>query len=100
MKILYITYGQTPDYLSDSILHGFKELGHEIHEISDCWYLYKKNKSTNWKIKIPNEGKSYGFGYSLHGTLDDNLNSFGKYNLEELFEEKYYDFVFFANFFN
>lgn len=64
MKVLYLTDGQSEDYLRDSVFHGLREmLGEQAVDAVQIGSLYQSAKS---KLS-----KMYGGGYSLYTLLPE-----------------------------
>lgn len=72
MKVLYIAKGDLPDYQSDMVFHGLRSLyGSDCVDANKIWYMYKSDKELYWNSLVPNGGKSYGHGFTIHGKLPD-----------------------------
>jgi hypothetical protein len=96
MKILFISNGDFPDLQSDMILHGLKSLfGKDVIDVNQCWYMYKDLKEKYWDERIPNNGKSYGMGFTISGLLD-NLD-IDRTNIKERIYNKEFDFIIFGS---
>lgn len=74
MKLLYISVADLPDYQSDMIFHGLRTMyGPDCVDSNEMWYMYSDLKNTYWNLRAPNNGKSYGNGFTIAGTLK-NIN--------------------------
>lgn len=92
MKILFISKGDLPDLQSDMVLHGLKSLyGKDVIDINQCWYMYKDLKEKHWNERVPENGKSYGRGFTLFGLLD-NLE-INRTQIEERIYNKEFDLI-------
>ena len=68
MNILYIKEKDTPDYSSDALLHGLKNLdGVNVEEGSDdtSWYMYNTEESKNRWMEEWGNDKGAGFTAKL-----------------------------------
>jgi len=72
MKILFISKADFPDFQNDIIFHGGRSIfGDNFIDANRMWYMYKNDVKTSWNSRIPNNGKSFGRGFTLYGTFDD-----------------------------
>jgi hypothetical protein len=96
MKVLFITKGNLPDYQADTIMHGGRSvLGSDFVDANYPWYMYKKEKEQFWNIRVPDNGRSYGRGMTLHGTLDEcNVD---RTDLVSKIRKKYFDFIIYGS---
>jgi hypothetical protein len=96
MKVLFISKGDLPDYQSDTIIHGGRSvLGSDFVDANFAWYMYKKEKEQFWNTRVPDNGKSYGRGMTLHGTLDEC--DVDREDLISKIRNKYFDFVIYGS---
>ena len=66
MRILYISNGQSPDYLCDMVFHGLRcELGPEIVDLERVWYMY----ADEFGPGRHDQSKLYGRGFTVFGLL-------------------------------
>lgn len=71
-KVLFISRSDLPDFQSDMVFHGGRELlGDGFVDVNKVWYCYKTDKDRYWNTRVPENGKSYGGGFTLYGLLDD-----------------------------
>jgi len=70
MKILYISSFELPDFQADMAFHGFRSLfGADCVDYNHAWIMYDEDKKQYWNQRVPENGKSYGGGFTLYGTL-------------------------------
>jgi hypothetical protein len=95
MKILFIAKGDLPDFQSDMVFHGLRSLyGADCVDLHKIWHMYKKDKAEFWNQRVPENGKSYGRGFTLYGTLDDIDDSLrDTRDLYDKIRDKYFDYV-------
>jgi hypothetical protein len=71
MKVLFIGKADLPDFQSDMVFHGLRSLlGADCVDANEIWYMYADLKEKYWNSRVPNNGKSYGNGFTLYGLLD------------------------------
>jgi hypothetical protein len=93
MKILFIAKGDLPDFQSDMVFHGFRSLfGADCIDANKIWHMYKKDKEEFWNVRVPDNGKSYGRGFTLYGTLED-IDDTLRTDLIDKIRSKYFDYV-------
>lgn len=93
MKILFIAKGDLPDFQSDMVFHGLRSLyGADCVDANKIWHMYKKDKEEFWTQRVPEQGKSYGRGFTLYGTLDDIDDSL-RTDLPYQIKSKYFDYI-------
>jgi len=92
MKILLLTKPDKGEYLSDMVLHGFRELGIEITDYPRLWYMYEKDLTADGFNPI---GNVSGNGFTVFGTLPEDT-SIDRLDLQQKIKTTYYDFVIFA----
>ena len=96
MKILFLSAGNLPDFQSDMILHGLKTIyGKDVIDVNQCWYLYKDLKEKNWDRLVPENGKSYGKGFTLYGLLDDL--EVDRANIDQKIYNKEFDLIIYGS---
>lgn len=96
MKILYIAKGDLPDYQSDMLFHGLRSLyGADCVDANRIWYMYKSDKEEFWNKRVPNGGKSYGHGFTIHGKLAE-LTVY-RNDLSEKINNHFFDFVIYGS---
>lgn len=81
MKILYLSSAGFPDYLCDTIFHGFRTIyKQDCIDVNKLNYLYKNN------IKYP-----YGKGFTIGNLLEDiNID---RSDIELKIKNKYFDII-------
>lgn len=82
MNIIFFT-DKNEDYLSDSMLHGFRQLyGNSVIDFpkKDCMYK-----------SYPTEKKVYGNGFTLYRTMDEI--DVDRTNIEEKLKNNYFDLI-------
>jgi hypothetical protein len=93
MKILYITNGGYPDYLSDCILHGlYQLLGSDLTHVGIggiCQYMYADLIPKNNLIHL------YGRGFTVYGTLPNYIND--NSDIEQKIKNKYFDYIIYGS---
>jgi hypothetical protein len=94
MKVLFIVKGDKPDYQSDAIFHGGRNLlGSNFVDCNKVWYMYKEDKDLYWAERIP--GKDYGNGFTFPGTFNnDNVD---RTNIESKIASKFFDKVIYGS---
>ena len=66
MNILFISQGQSVDYLNDCLLIGLKELyGSSVVDINKCHYLYDS-------CNLEDASNNWGKGFTVTRTIPDN----------------------------
>ncbi|VAX30390.1 hypothetical protein MNBD_NITROSPIRAE01-677 [hydrothermal vent metagenome] len=86
MKILFITT-DVEDYLSDSLLHGFRQLfGKDVTDFPKKYCMYKN---------YPSSQKLYGNGFTLYRTLDDL--STDRSQVFEKVKNQYFNLIIFSD---
>jgi hypothetical protein len=93
MKILFIAKGDLPDFQSDMVFHGLRSLfGADVIDANKIWHMYKKDKEQYWTERVPDQGRSYGRGFTLYGTFEDIDDSL-RIDLVDKIRSKYFDYV-------
>ena len=89
MKILYLANFDLPDFQSDMIFHGLRSLfGEEVVDVNEAWYMLE-NFRNYWTDRIPEQGMSYGRGFTLYGRLPNLI--IDRTDIEKKIELKYFD---------
>lgn len=96
MKVLFISKADLPDFQNDMVFHGAKTLlGENIVDINKMWYMYSDDKEKYWNMRVPNNGKSYGGGFTLYGHFEsDNVD---RENIEDKIRKKYFDKIIYGS---
>lgn len=96
MKILFISKGDLPDFQSDMILHGGRSIfGDNFVDANKVWYMYSDDKKLYWNSRVPENGKSYGRGFTLYGLFEtDNIN---RDNIEDKIKSHYFDKIIYGS---
>jgi hypothetical protein len=93
MRILYISNGQSPDYLSDMLLHGFRsEVGTDVVDIERPWYMYAAEFADGRHDK----SKLYGRGFTMFGLLGDD-SAIDRTDIEQKIRSKYFDLIIYGS---
>ena len=96
MKVLFIAKGDRPDYQSDMILHGGRSLyGNDFVDCNKHWYMYKEDKDLYWNTRIPDNGKSYGWGYTLFGTFEQD--TVDRAHIDQKIRDHYFDKIIYGS---
>jgi hypothetical protein len=73
MRVLFIAKGDLPDFQSDMIFHGGRSIiGENFIDCNKIWYMYEEDKNLHWNNRVPENGKSYGRGFTLYGRFKDD----------------------------
>jgi hypothetical protein len=90
MKVLFISNAELPDFQCDMVFHGLRSLlGANCIDLNPMWYMYSDTMKEHWNARVPNNGKSYGNGFTLYGLLE-NIDV-DRSNITEKIKNKYYD---------
>jgi hypothetical protein len=90
MKVLFISKAELPDFQCDMVFHGLRSLlGPECVDANHMWYMYSDTMKEYWNSRVPNNGKSYGNGFTLYGLLD-NINV-DRTDISNKIKNKYFD---------
>jgi small nuclear ribonucleoprotein (snRNP)-like protein len=90
MKVLFISRAELPDFQCDMVFHGLRSLlGADCVDSNPMWYMYSDTMNLYWNTRVPNNGKSYGNGFTLYGLLE-NID-IDRSNIAEKIKNKYYD---------
>jgi hypothetical protein len=98
MKILFIGQkknfkGYINDYMSDLLLHGFRELfGDNVIDYPGSWHLYKDE----FKKRYFEKDKLWGKGFTLTNILDE-FNSIDRNDLSLKIKKNYFDFIIYGS---
>lgn len=92
MKILHICKSDLPDYQNDMVFHGGRTLfGSNYVDANHIWYMYENHKSQYWNQRVPENGKAYGMGMTIHGKLDDiNVD---RNDISAKIKDKVFDYI-------
>lgn len=89
MKILFITNGDYPDYMSDMILHGGKSLfGSNFYESKRVWYMYDD---------LENKKNLYGRGFTMYGKIQKELFNDISSEIIEMISHKFFDKIIYGS---
>jgi hypothetical protein len=96
MKVLFISKANLPDFQNDMVFHGAKTiLGEDVVDVNKMWYMYSDDKEKYWNTRVPNNGKSYGRGFTLYGHFQpDNTD---RENIDYKIREKYFDKIIYGS---
>lgn len=95
MNILWIGGNSlTPDYMHDSVLHGFKELyGSSVVDANRQWYLYESedlfNESKFESIRKP----LHGWGLTYGGTLNNEQENCDRTDILSKIKNNFFDLI-------
>jgi hypothetical protein len=93
MRILYISNGQSPDYLCDMLLHGLRcELATDVVDIDRPWYMYAAEFADGRHDK----SKLYGRGFTMFGLLGDD-SAVDRTDIEQKIRSKYFDLIIYGS---
>ena len=96
MKVLFIAKGDLPDYQSDMIFHGGRStLGDDFVDCNKLWYMYKEDRERYWNTRVPDNGKSYGRGFTLHGKLESD--TVDRTDIESKIKEHFFDKIIYGS---
>ena len=72
MRVLFISKAELPDFQCDMVFHGLRSLlGADCIDANHMWYMYSDTMEAYWNTRVPNNGKSYGNGFTLYGLLEN-----------------------------
>lgn len=72
MKVLFISKAELPDFQCDMVFHGLRSLlGADCVDVNHMWYMYSDTMKEYWNSRVPNNGKSYGHGFTLYGLIEN-----------------------------
>lgn len=90
MKVLFISNAELPDFQCDMVFHGLRSvLGADCVDAKPMWYMYSDTMKEHWNSRVPNNGKSYGNGFTLYGLLD-NIEV-DRTDIQNKIKNKFYD---------
>jgi hypothetical protein len=90
MKVLFIGKADLPDFQCDMVFHGLRSLlGADCVDANHMWYMYSNTMEKSWNSRVPNNGKSYGNGFTLYGLLNDI--DIDRSDITNKIKNKYYD---------
>lgn len=89
MRILY-TRGETfaNEYLADGVFHGLKQLGHEVIDVPELWYMYNDGRGGPGEFNSHTE--LHGRGFTLY-RLFDNDADIDRTDIENKIRTQYFD---------
>lgn len=92
MKVLFISKAELPDFQCDMVFHGLRSLlGADCIDANLMWYMYSDTVKAYWNDRVPNNGKSYGNGFTLYGLLENiDVN---RNDIQTKIKDKYFDKV-------
>jgi hypothetical protein len=89
MKILFVSKFDLPDFQSDMVFHGLRSLyGEDCIDSNEAWYMYH-NMRSSWNERVPENGMSYGRGFTLYGRLPKL--DIDRTNIKEKIVDRYFD---------
>lgn len=92
MKVLFISKAELPDFQCDMVFHGLRSLlGADCVDANHMWYMYSDTMKEYWNSRVPNNGKSYGNGFTLYGLLE-NIDV-DRTDIQNKIKNKYFDKV-------
>jgi hypothetical protein len=92
MKVLFISKSELPDFQCDMVFHGLRSLlGADCVDANHMWYMYSDTMKEYWNNRVPNNGKSYGNGFTLYGLLE-NIDV-DRTDIQNKIKNKYFDKV-------
>lgn len=96
MKVLFISDNKLPDFQNDMVFHGLRSLlGDDLVDVNQLWYMYSDTMKEHWNTRVPNNGKSYGNGFTLYGLLE-NIN-IDRTDIQNKIKNKYYDKIIYGS---
>jgi len=96
MKILFISKGDLPDYQCDSFFNGGRTLfGENFIDANYIWYMYEDQKKLHWNDRVPDNGRSYGRGFTIAGSLKDI--PINRENLRDRILDKVFDLIIYGS---
>ena len=92
MRVLFISKAELPDFQCDMVFHGLRSLlGADCIDANHMWYMYSDTMEAYWNTRVPNNGKSYGNGFTLYGLLE-NID-IDRNDIHTKIKDKYFDKV-------
>jgi hypothetical protein len=93
MRILYISNGQSPDYLCDMVFHGLRcELGPEVVDVERVWYMY----ADEFGPGRHDQSRLYGRGFTVFGLLADD-SAVDRTDIPQKIRSKYFDLIIYGS---
>lgn len=90
MKILFISNFNLPDFQNDMVFHGMRTLfGENCVDYNHAWFMYEEDKKKYWNERVPDNGKSYGRGFTIGGSLP--TIAVDRTDISRKIETKYFD---------
>ena len=97
VKILFIAKGDFPDLQCDAIFHGARSMfGNDFVDVNRAWYMYKKDRNLYWNTRIPSNGREYGRGFHLSGTMPDDAGV-DRSDILAKIKNRYFDYVIYGS---
>jgi hypothetical protein len=89
MKILFTrNLEHETDHLSDMLIHGFRDLGHEVVDAPRIWHIYNDGQpGPNGEERV----KLHGRGFTLTNILDED--TVDRTDIERKIRDQYFDIV-------
>jgi hypothetical protein len=96
MKVLFISNADLPDFQSDMVFYGGRTiLGHDFIDVNKVWYMYSEDKNKYWNNRVPNNGKSYGRGFTLYGQF--GVIDMDREDILDKIENRYFDKIIYGS---
>ena len=96
MKILFIAKADLPDFQSDMAFLGARSLfGADCVDANKNWYSYKEDKEKYWLTRVPENGNTYGKGFTLHGKLEDI--AIDRTDIESKIKNNFFDHIIYGS---
>lgn len=96
MRILFIAKGDLPDFQSDMVFHGGRSIyGDDFVDCNKVWYMYREDKELYWNSRVPENGRSYGRGFTLYGLFDQG--NIDREDIPNKIRNHYYDKIIYGS---
>ncbi len=93
MRILYISGGQTPDYMCDMLFHGLRSLlGASVVDVNRIWFTYAHEFAAGGHDK----SRLYGRGFTIYGLLGED-SAVDRTDIPQKLRTKYFDLVIYGS---
>lgn len=93
MRVLFISAGQSPDYLCDMLFHGLRsELGADAVDVERSWYMYADEFGEGRRDR----SKLYGRGFTVFGLLPSD-NDVDRTDIEQKIRTRYFDYIIYGS---